>query len=264
MKTRWISLFAILTLTILSACSAATPTIIAMEPRKEAYATVAPAATKAAEATRAPAVSATRAPAATAAPSYQEPAPAPTQAIPAPNTGADNYFQDYGVNTPVDTARDHLSTFALDVDTASYTVARRYVSEGSLPPMDAVRAEEFVNAFDQGYDAPRDAAFTLYADGAPSPFVQPDHLLLRFGVQGYPVSDSQRKPLRLTFVIDTSGSMDLESRLGLVKQSLHMLVDRLDERDSVAIVTYGSNARVVLRATNGRDQSLRAQDAPAR
>ena len=81
----------------------------------------------------------------------------------------DNQFQDYGVNPETNANYDHLSTFALDVDTASYTVARRYINDGSLPPYDAVRVEEFVNAFDQGYAAPRDAAFTIYAGGAPAP-----------------------------------------------------------------------------------------------
>ncbi|MHC1783816.1 MAG: von Willebrand factor type A domain-containing protein [Anaerolineaceae bacterium] len=180
--------------------------------------------------------------------------PAPTMAAPAPNNGMDNYFQDYGVNPQTSTGRDHLSTFALDVDTASYGITRSYIEQGSMPPMDAVRAEEFINAFDQGYETPQDAAFTLYADGGPSPFVRQGNVLLRFGVQGYRVPDYERKPLRLTFVVDASGSMDAENRLELVKDSLHLLVDRLDERDVVAIVAYSDEAWVVLEPTNADDK----------
>ena len=79
------------------------------------------------------------------------------------------YFEDYGVNPFVDTYEDHLSTFALDVDTASYSVARRYINDGNVPPAEAIRVEEFVNYFDPGYPTPPDVAFGIYADGARSP-----------------------------------------------------------------------------------------------
>ncbi len=181
--------------------------------------------------------------------------PAPTLAVSAPNNGAENYFQDYGVNPRVDAGRDNLSTFALDVDTASYSLARQYVSGGSLPPMDAVRTEEFINAFDQGYLPPRNAAFAIFADGGPSPFTAPGSYLLRFGVQGYRVPVEERKPLRLTFVIDISGSMDMENRLGTVKRALTMLVDQLDRRDMVEIIVYGSQARVALNWVSGDARS---------
>ncbi|TLN05908.1 VWA domain-containing protein, partial [bacterium] len=199
---------------------------------------------------------ATSAPMPTAAPEYLPPEnyAAPTIAVPAPNNGMDNYFQDYGVNPFTSSERDHLSTFGLDVDTASYEITRSYIRDGALPPMDAVRAEEFINAFDQGYAAPQDAAFTLYADGGPSPFVQPGNVLLRFGVQGYRVSDFERKPFNLTFVIDASGSMGQDNRLGLVQDSLRLLVDRLDERDTITIVAYSEDAWLVLQPTNASDR----------
>ncbi|MGB0383615.1 MAG: YfbK domain-containing protein [Ardenticatenaceae bacterium] len=168
-------------------------------------------------------------------------------------TPTDNFFKDYGVNPFVQTSEDNLSTFALDVDTASYSVARRYVEAGNLPPEDAVRVEEFVNYFDQGYDPPPDAAFSIYADGAPSPFHQDGTHFLRIGVQGYEVSEEERKPASLTFVIDVSGSMGQENRLGLVKDSLTLLVEQLRPSDSVAIVVYGSEARMVLPPTSGED-----------
>lgn len=201
-----------------------------------------------------------------AAPAEMAPAPTAAAAAPLavqPAAGVippvappppDNQFRDYGVNPWVESAGDHLSTFALDVDTASYTVARRYVMDGNLPPADAVRVEEFVNYFNQDYPAPPDIAFSIYADGAPSPFASDGTQILRVGIQGYQVPDDQRKPASLTFVIDVSGSMDMENRLGLVKQSLQMLVERLRPSDTVAIVVYGSTARVVLNPTSGEDR----------
>ena len=104
----------------------------------------------------------------------------------------DNTFEDYGVNPFEDASEDNLSTFALDVDTASYTVARRYVNDGNLPPADAVRVEEFVNYFEMGYNNPPDVAFAIYADGAPSPFNYDGTYLLRIGVQGYEVPEAER------------------------------------------------------------------------
>jgi Ca-activated chloride channel homolog len=187
--------------------------------------------------------------------------PAPTQAVaqpdaPLPNPAlGDNFYQDYGVNPIVDTRKDHLSTFGLDVDTASYTVARRSVMDGSLPPFDAVRAEEFINYFDQGYANPPGVGFAVYADGAPAPFEMGGRYVLRFGVQGYSVPDEERKPANLVFVIDTSGSMGNENRLELVKQSLNLLVDRLHPTDTVAIVHFGTTASVVLDPTAGSDKA---------
>jgi len=168
-------------------------------------------------------------------------------------TPAGNTFQHYGINPFTDTSEDHLSTFALDVDTASYTVTRSYIQDGSLPPASAVRVEEFINYFDQGYPTPPEIAFGIYADGASSPFYQDNTYLLRFGVQGYAVSEWERKPTALTFVIDTSGSMGMENRLELVKRSLEMLVERLRPDDYVSIVEYGSQAGIVLYPTSGQD-----------
>jgi len=183
----------------------------------------------------------------------------PTSVAPQP-TPVDNTFRDYGVNPFVDTYRDHLSTFALDVDTASYAVARSYINQGSLPPYDAVRAEEFVNYFQQDYTPPTNGAFAIYADGAISPFHRDGTHLIRIGVQGYVVPERQRKPSVLTFVIDESGSMEQGNRMEQVKESLNMLVDRLGPDDSVTIVAFSDGARVVLNPTRGnqRDRILGA------
>jgi Ca-activated chloride channel family protein len=164
------------------------------------------------------------------------------------------FFQNYGVNPFIETSEDHLSTFALDVDTASYALARKYVQDGNLPPADAIRVEEFVNYFKQDYALPNGTAFGLYADGAPSPFHTDGTYILRVGVQGYSVPEWQRQPARLTFVIDVSGSMSQDGRLELVKQALPLLVDRLRPDDAVAIVAYSENAWVVLNPTVGSDR----------
>ncbi len=187
-------------------------------------------------------------------------APVPTASAqsllpPLEATPVDMYFEDYGLNPFVDTTEDHLSTFGLDVDTASYSLARRYVTDGLLPPPEAVRVEEFINYFDQDYPTPPEVAFGLYADGAPSPFQADGTQLVRIGVQGYRVPDAQRQPASLTFVIDVSGSMASENRLELVKRSLQLLVDRLRPDDTVALVVYGSDARVVLNPTSGEDRA---------
>ncbi len=168
----------------------------------------------------------------------------------------DMFFEDYGVNPSIDTEDDNLSTFALDVDTGSYTIMRNYLSEGNLPPSDSVRVEEYVNYFDQGYPVPPPhQAFGIYLDGASSPFTQTErYQMLRVGVQGYRVPEEERKDASLTFVIDVSGSMDMDNRLGLVKRSLELLVEQLRPRDRVSIVVYGSDARVVLEPTSGADK----------
>jgi Ca-activated chloride channel family protein len=162
-------------------------------------------------------------------------------------------YEDPGVNPFVDPDEDRESTFALDVDTASYTVARRYISDGNMPDPASVRVEEFVNYFDQGYAAPEDDAFAIHVDGGPSPFLAQDEVLLRVGLKAREVSDRSRPDASLTFVIDVSGSMAREGRLELVKESLHLLVEGLRGQDSVGIVVYGTDARVLLRPTPGRD-----------
>jgi Ca-activated chloride channel family protein len=200
---------------------------------------------------------ATEAPAATSAPAFEEPAYSPNQNGQSPTSEPpdDMFFEDYGVNPAVDAGEDNLSTFALDVDTGSYTVMRNYLNDGNLPPADSVRVEEYVNYFDQGYaNPPNHQAFGIYIDGGPSPFTQSERYdVMRVGIQGYQVDEEDRKDAALTFVIDVSGSMDMDNRLGLVKRSLEMLVEQLHRNDTVSIVVYGSEARVVLEPTPGSD-----------
>lgn len=163
---------------------------------------------------------------------------------------AGNTFEDYGVNPFIDTTEDALSTFAVDVDTGSYTVARSYLLDGFLPPSEAIRVEEFVNYFEQDYALPEEGAFAIDIEGAPSPFGDSDeYQLVRVGLQGYDVAEDARPDANLIFVIDISGSMDAENRLGLVKEALTVLVGNLRETDRVSLVVYGAGARVVLEPT---------------
>ena len=185
-----------------------------------------------------------------------------------PNGAAfdDVFFKDYGTNPFIDTEDDHFSTFGMDVDTASYSVTRRYLRDGLLPPPEAVRVEEFINAFDYNYDPPLHEAFAIHIEGAPSKFGEGKRLqLLRIGIQGQVVPTEDRKDAVLTFVIDVSGSMAMENRLGLVKRSLRLLVEQLRPGDEVGIVIYGSRAKVLLPHTGveERRRILRAIDSLA-
>jgi Ca-activated chloride channel family protein len=215
---------------------------------------------------------------ATEAPVYEAPAVQPAiggvpsgvmepESLPAaPNNGLvppaknrepyDMFFENYGVNPSIDTEDDNLSTFALDVDTGSYTIMRNYLTEGSLPPGDSVRVEEYVNYFEQDYPIPPEhQAFNISIDGAPSPFTETERYeMIRVGIQGYEVPASERKDVNLVFVIDVSGSMDLDNRLGLVKRALELLVEQLRRTDTVSIVVYGTDARLVLEPTTGSEK----------
>lgn len=166
------------------------------------------------------------------------------------------FFESAGVNPFVDTEDDHLSTFAMDVDTASYVVARRYLSEGHLPPHEAIRVEEFINYFDLDYPGPvnETEAFAIHMEGAPSPFGPQNAYLLKVTLQGKDILVEERKDAALTFVIDVSGSMNQENRLGLVKQALNLLVDELRSGDTVSIVVYGSSAWTVLEPTSAEEK----------
>ncbi len=160
---------------------------------------------------------------------------------------------DPGVNAWVETAADAQSTFATDVDTASYALARAAVERGALPDPASVRVEEFVNALPGGYQAP-DEGFAIHLDGMVAPLrSEPEARLLRVGLQAA-VPPGPRPPIALTFVVDTSGSMGSEGRLELVRRSLDVLAQRLEPDDRVALVTFSDTARVVLEPTPAREQ----------
>jgi Ca-activated chloride channel family protein len=173
-------------------------------------------------------------------------------------TPRDMFFRYFGDHPFVSTRIDCMSTFGMDVDTASYNLVRAYLTQGNLPPKAAVRTEEFVNAFRHDLAPPppsedRDhgaEVFAIHTELAPSPFGEPGQLLLQVGLKARETPRSQRRPVALTFVIDVSGSMEEGGRLELVKRALRLLVDQLDERDSIGIVVFSTNGRRVLDPTN--------------
>ena len=143
-----------------------------------------------------------------------------------------------------------LSTFSIDVDTASYANVRRFLRQNQLPPRDAVRIEELINYFSYNYPAPRgDEPFAANIEVATSPW-NPRNRLVRIGLKGREIARDKRPPSNFVFLIDVSGSMQPAERLPLIKQSLRLLVKRMNASDRVAIVVYASNSGTVLESTS--------------
>jgi len=152
-------------------------------------------------------------------------------------------------------ADDPVSTFSIDVDTASYGVVRGYLTSGAMPPAEAVRVEEMVNYFDYSYPLPdaREVPFRASYAVYPSPW-NPGTQILHIGIKGFDLPKTARPPANLVFLIDTSGSMDEPNKLPLLKSAFRLLVNQLDEKDRVSIVTYAGAAGVVLEPTSGADR----------
>ena len=172
---------------------------------------------------------------------------------------------DHVADNPVkQVATDPVSTFSIDVDTASYGFVRRALSSGSLPPADAVRVEEMVNYFDYGYARPEsaDAPFQPTVTVLPSLW-NPDSQLVHIAIQGYELKSAERPRANLVFLVDVSGSMASPDKLPLVKSSLRLLLDNLRPDDTVGLVTYASGSGVALEPTRVADKGkiLAAIDA---
>jgi Ca-activated chloride channel family protein len=151
------------------------------------------------------------------------------------------------------TSVEPLSTFGADVDTASFANVRRFLSEGRLPPADAVRVEEFVNYFKFDYDAPsRDRAVSITSEVGECPWA-PGHKLVLVGARAQSAADPEA-PRNLVFLVDVSGSMQPAERLPLLKTALAMFVDTLRPNDEVSIVTYAGSSGVALRPTRARNR----------
>ena len=156
-----------------------------------------------------------------------------------------------------------VSTFSIDVDTASYANVRRFLEDGALPPQDAVRVEELINYFDYRYppsagaDQPFSADLALFT----SPW-DAGSQLLRIGIKGYEIEAAERPRANLVFLVDTSGSMSSPDKLPLLQHSLGMLVDEMRPEDKIAIVAYAGSAGVVLEPTLGKEKAkiMRAID----
>jgi Ca-activated chloride channel family protein len=151
-------------------------------------------------------------------------------------------------------ATNPLSTFSIDVDTASYANVRRFINSGSLPPKDAVRVEEMINYFTYDYKEPEgDKPFSIDLDATSCPW-EPSHRLLRIGLKGRDVANEKRPASNLVFLLDVSGSMMPAERLPLVKQAMRLLVDKLSENDRVAIVIYAGGSGLALKSTPGNEK----------
>ncbi len=156
-----------------------------------------------------------------------------------------------------------LSTFSIDVDTASYSNARRFLNDGSLPPKDAIRVEEWLNYF--GYDYPEPAAnepFSVTSEVSACPW-NPAHRLVRLGLKTQQISQAATPARNLVFLVDVSGSMMPENKLPLLKRGLALLAENLRPKDSISIVVYAGASGLALPTTSGSDRG-RVLDALGR
>lgn len=190
------------------------------------------------------------------------PGPAAQQRLAAPGLGPfsavdTERYPEATANPVKRTAEDPVSTFSIDVDTASYANVRRFLNDGSRPPTDAVRVEELINYFDYGYQRPstRQSPFATSVSVVPSPWSS-DREILHIGLQGYELPASAQPPLNLVFLIDTSGSMESADRLPLARKAMNVLIDQLRPEDRVAMVAYAGSAGAVLAPTDGRQKLM--------
>ncbi|UKJ08013.1 YfbK domain-containing protein [Solitalea lacus] len=180
------------------------------------------------------------------------PAQPPTQAQPKYNTEDYSPLNENGFKL---VTQNPLSTFSIDVDNASYSNIRRFINQGSLPPVDAVRIEEMINYFDYNYDQPTSMApVAIHTEMATCPW-NSQHQLARIGIQARKVPIDNLPASNLVFLIDVSGSMDQENKLPLVKSAFKLLVDKLRSQDRVSIVVYAGAAGVVLPSTEGNEKT---------
>ncbi len=155
-------------------------------------------------------------------------------------------------------ADESLSTFSIDVDTASYANCRRFLNAGQLPPPAAVRLEEFVNAFTYSYPEP-DAGqpFSVTTEVASCPWA-PTHRLVRIGLKGKSIDMRNRPAANLVFLIDVSGSMNSPDKLPLLKSALRLLVEQVEEKDTISMVVYAGSSGLVLPPTSGANKTALA------
>ncbi len=159
-------------------------------------------------------------------------------------------------NPFLDVVQNPLSTFSIDVDTASYSNVRRFFNQNSIPPKDAVRIEEMVNYFKYDYPQPKNNdPFSINVDVADCPW-KAEHRLVSIGLKGKELSQNERPNCNLIFLIDVSGSMNSYNKLPLLKQAFKMLVQNLTEKDSVGIVVYAGASGVVLPPTKGDKKEI--------
>jgi Ca-activated chloride channel family protein len=167
-----------------------------------------------------------------------------------PNTST---FDAINENSFLNVRENPLSTFSVDVDTASYAIVRRYLNDNRLPPKGAVRVEELLNYFTYDYPQPKGGApFSVSMEVATCPWT-PEHRLVRVGLKGREIPKDQRPPSNLVFLIDVSGSMNMQNKLPLIQKCFSLLVEQLGPKDRVSIVTYASGTTVVLEPTQNKE-----------
>lgn len=165
-------------------------------------------------------------------------------------------YKEIKENSFVAVAQQPVTTFSADVDRAAYANVRRIIGYGQIPPKDAVRIEEMVNYFDYDYPAPEEGSVSplrVSPELAPAPW-NPNHLLLRIGLQAKKIDLAKAPPSNIVFLIDVSGSMDEENKLPLLQSSFKMLLGQLRPDDKVAIVTYANGTKVALPSTRVKDK----------
>ena len=180
--------------------------------------------------------------------------PVPEQSMwqpPARNRESYNSMTENGFIT---TGNDPLSTFSIDVDTASYSNIRRFINQGTLPPVGAVRVEEMINYFSYSYPQPTGKhPVSITAELGPCPWKK-GHKLVRIGLKAKNISKKDLPPSNLVFLIDVSGSMAAPNKLPLLKQAMKMLVRQLDKDDRISMVVYAGMDRIALEPTAGSEQ----------
>ncbi len=163
--------------------------------------------------------------------------------------GSGERYAEFTENPFLETSRAPLSTFSIDVDTASYTNVRRFLNSEQLPPKDAVRIEEMINYFDYEYPQPAgELPFSVNTEVATSPW-NPTNKIMKIGLQGRKVSLDNTPPANLVFLLDVSGSMNSPNKLPLLKEGLKMMVNQLKPQDRVAIAVYAGSSGLVLPST---------------
>lgn len=165
-------------------------------------------------------------------------------------------YKEIKENSFVAVAQQPVTTFSADIDRAAYANVRRIIGYGQIPPKDAVRIEEMVNYFDYDYPAPEEGSVSplrVSPELAPAPW-NPNHLLLRIGLQAKKIDLAQAPPSNIVFLIDVSGSMDEENKLPLLQSSFKLLLGQLRPDDKVAIVTYANGTKVALPSTRVKDK----------
>ncbi len=173
----------------------------------------------------------------------------PAAPAPVPSRSSTEAYRYQEENPFLKASRAPLSTFGIDVDTASYANVRRFLRQGSLPPRDAVRIEEMVNYFSYAYDAPSgENPVSALTELARAPWKE-EHLLLRVGIRAREIDPAQRPPSNLVFLVDVSGSMRSPNKLPLLKRAMRLLIKNLGGKDRIAFVTYAGESEVVLPST---------------